>query len=58
VNLQVWLQMIGSLKDCLHQLILCGYLLLQLRVVISFFGLVVAVLSVILIPHVHHLRDF
>jgi hypothetical protein len=64
VNLLVRLQMIEHLKHCLHQLILCGNQLLQLRVVVGIVGLVVASLVVaglaviLVIPRVHHLRDF
>jgi hypothetical protein len=56
VNLLVWLQMIERLKHNLHQLILHGDWLLQLRVVIAVVGLVVAGLAIALaIPRVHHL---
>jgi hypothetical protein len=46
--------MIEHLKHCLHQLILCSYKLLQLWVIVDIVGLAIA----LVIPHVHHLRDF
>jgi mannitol-specific phosphotransferase system IIBC component len=59
VNLLVRLQIIECLEHSLHKLILSGYELLHLRVVVGVVGLVVASLTVALIvPHVHHLRDF
>jgi hypothetical protein len=59
VNLLVWLQVVECLKHSLHKLILCGYELLHLRVVVGISSLVVAGLAVALIvPRVHHLRDF
>jgi hypothetical protein len=59
VNMLVQLQMVECLEYNLHNLILSGYELLHLRVVVGVVGLVVASLTVALIvPHVHHLRDF
>jgi hypothetical protein len=59
MNLLVRLQMIEHLKHYLHQQILHGYELLQLRVIVGIVGLVVAGLTVALaIPRVHHLRYF
>jgi hypothetical protein len=59
VNLLVRLQIIECLEHSLHKLILSGYELLHLRVVVGVVGLVVAGLTVTLIvPRVHHLRDF
>jgi hypothetical protein len=59
VNLLVRLQIIECLEHSLHKLILSGYELLHLRVVVGVVGLVVAGLTVALIvPRVHHLRDF
>jgi hypothetical protein len=59
MSLLVWLQMIESLKHSMHKLILCGYELLQLRVVVGIVGLVIAGLAIALIvSRVHHLRDF
>jgi hypothetical protein len=59
MNPLVRLQMVECLKHSLHKLILCGYELLQLRVVVGIVGLVVASLAVALsIPRVRHLRDF
>jgi uncharacterized membrane protein YhaH (DUF805 family) len=56
VNVLVQLQMVECLEYNLHKVIMSGYELLHLRVVV---GLVVAVLTIALIvPHVHHLRDF
>jgi hypothetical protein len=56
VNLRVRLQMVECLEYSLHELILSGYELIYLRVV---GGLAVAGLTVALIvPCVHHLRDF
>jgi hypothetical protein len=56
VNLLVRLQMVECLEYSLHKLILSGYELLHLRVVV---GLAVACLTVaLIIPCVHHLRDF
>jgi hypothetical protein len=58
VNLRVRLQMVECLEYSLQELILSGYELLYLRVV-GVVGLVVASLTVALIvPCVHHLRDF
>jgi hypothetical protein len=51
--------MIEHLKHCLHELVLCSYMLLQLRVVVGIVGLVVASLAIApTIPSVHHLIDF
>jgi hypothetical protein len=51
--------MVERLKYCLHQLILRGYELLHLWVVVGIVVLVVASLAIALIvPRVHHLRDF
>jgi hypothetical protein len=59
VNMLVQLQMVECLEYNLHNLILSGYELLHLRVVVGVVGLDVASLTVALIvPHVHHLRDF
>jgi hypothetical protein len=56
VNLLVRVQMAEHLKHYLHQLIPSIYLLLHLWVVV---GLVVAGFPIALIvPRVHHLRDF
>jgi hypothetical protein len=59
VNLLVRLQMIECLKHCLHQLILSSYELLHLWIVVGIVGLVVASLAIaMVVPRVHHLRDF
>jgi hypothetical protein len=59
MNLLVWLQMIESLKHSMHKLTLCGYELLQLRVVVGSVGLVIAGLAIaMIVSRVHHLRDF
>jgi hypothetical protein len=59
VNMLDQLQMVECLEYNLHNLILSGYELLHLRVVVGVVGLDVASLTVALIvPHVHHLRDF
>jgi hypothetical protein len=59
VNLLVRLQMVECLEYSLHKLILSGYEFLHLKVVIGVVGLAVAGLIVTLIvPRVHHLRDF
>jgi hypothetical protein len=59
VNLLVRLQMIEHLTHCFHQLILHCYKLLQLLAVVAIVGLVVAGLAVaLIIPRVHHVRDF
>jgi hypothetical protein len=51
--------MVQCLKHSLHKLILCGYELLYLRVVVGIVSVAVAGLAVALIvPRVHHLRDF
>jgi hypothetical protein len=47
------------LKHCLHQLILGSQELLHLWVVVGIVGLSVAGLTiVVVVPHVHHQRDF
>jgi hypothetical protein len=53
LGLLVRLQMLKSLQHCLHQLVLVGDELLNLGV-----GLVVGVgvVSIAIVPHVHHLR--
>jgi hypothetical protein len=61
VNLRVRLQMVECLEYSLHELILSGYELLNLRffVGVGVVGLVVAGLTVArIVPCVHHLRDF
>jgi uncharacterized membrane protein YhaH (DUF805 family) len=59
VNQLVRLQMIECLEHSLHKLILSVYELLHLRVVVGIVGLAVAGLTIALIvPRVHHLRDF
>jgi hypothetical protein len=59
VNLRVRLHMVECLEYRLHELILSGYELLYLRVVIGVIGLAVVGLTIALIvPCVHHLRDF
>jgi hypothetical protein len=62
VNLLVRLQMVECLEHCMHKLILSGYELLHLRVdvgVVDIVSLAVAGLTVALIvPRVHHIRDF
>jgi uncharacterized membrane protein YhaH (DUF805 family) len=59
VNVLVQLQMVECLEYNLHKVIMSGYELLHLRVVVGVVGLVVAGLTIALIvPHVHHLRDF
>jgi hypothetical protein len=59
VNLRVRLQMVECLEYSLHELILSGYELLNLRFFVGVVGLVVAGLTVArIVPCVHHLRDF
>jgi hypothetical protein len=59
VNLLVQLQIIECLEHNLCKLILSGYELLHLRVVVGIVGLAIDGLTIALIvPHVHHLRDF
>jgi hypothetical protein len=59
VSLLVRLQLIEHLKHNLHKLILCSYELLHLWVVVGIVGLVVASLTIaVIVPCVHHLRDF
>jgi hypothetical protein len=51
--------MVECLEYSLHKLILSGYELLHLRVVVGVVGLAIAGLTIALIvPYVHHLRDF
>jgi hypothetical protein len=54
--------MVECLENILHKLILSGHELLHLRVVVGVVGIVglaVAGLTVpLIVPHVHHLRDF
>jgi hypothetical protein len=51
--------MVELLKHCLHQLILGSYELVHLWVVVGIVGLVVADLTIaVIVPRVHHLRDF
>jgi hypothetical protein len=51
--------MVECLEYNLHKLILSGYELLHLRVVVGVVGLAVVGLTIALIvPCVHHLRDF
>jgi hypothetical protein len=51
--------MVEYLEHSLHKLILSGYELLHMKVVVGIAGLAIAGLTVALIvPHVHHLRDF
>jgi hypothetical protein len=48
VRLLIWLQLIQRLKHCLHQLVVVGIV-----------GLVVDSLTIaVVVPCVHHLRDF
>jgi hypothetical protein len=50
--------MVECLAYNLHELILCGYELLYLRVVVGVVGLAVAGLALAgIVPCVHHLRD-
>jgi hypothetical protein len=58
LGLRVRLQMLKGLQHNLHQLVLVGNELLNLRVGIV--GLVVAIpaLAIAVVPHVHHLRGF
>jgi hypothetical protein len=60
LSLLVQLQLIECPEHCLHQLVLCGQELLHLWVVVvSIVGLSVAGLIVaVVVPCVHHLRDF
>jgi hypothetical protein len=59
VSLLVRVHMIEHLKHYLHQLILGSYELLHLWVVVGIVGLVVAGLTItVIVPRVHHLRDF
>jgi hypothetical protein len=59
VNLRVRLQMVEYLEYILHELILCGYELLYLRVVGGVVGLAVAGMTIAwIVPCIHHLRDF
>jgi hypothetical protein len=55
LGLLVRLQMLKGLQHIIHQLVLDGNELLNLRV-----GLVVGVaaLAIVVVPHVHHLRGF
>jgi hypothetical protein len=58
VILQVRLQMVECLEYSQHELILCGYELLYLRVVVGVVGLAIAGLAIAgIVPCVHHLRD-
>jgi mannitol-specific phosphotransferase system IIBC component len=51
--------MIKRLKYYFHKLILHGYELFQLRVTVAIIGLAIVCLGVaLIIPCVHHLRDF
>jgi hypothetical protein len=51
--------LIECLKHCLHQLVLGGQELLHLWVVVGIVVLSVAGLTmVVVVPRVHHLRDF
>jgi hypothetical protein len=54
VNLQVRLQLVECLEHNLHQLILSGYDLLHLMVLVGIASLTIA----LIVPFVHHLRDF
>jgi hypothetical protein len=59
VNLLVRLLTVEHLERRMHKLILSGYELFPLRVIVGIVHLVVAGLAVALIvPCVHHLRDF
>jgi hypothetical protein len=59
LSLLVRLQLIEYLKHCLHQLVLGRQELLHLWVVVGIVGLSVAGLTiVVVVPRVHHLRDF
>jgi hypothetical protein len=49
VNLLIQLQVVEHLKQSLHKLILCGYVLLQLWVVVGIVALVVAGLAIALV---------
>jgi hypothetical protein len=57
VNLLVRLQKVECLEHSLHKLILSGYEFLHLRVVVGIIGIVGLTVALI-VPHVHHLRDF
>jgi hypothetical protein len=51
--------MVECLEYSLHKLILSGYELLHLMIVVGVVGLDVAGLTIaLLVPCVHHLRDF
>ncbi len=60
MSLLVWLQLIEGLVHCLYQLVLCNQELLHLWVVVvGIIGLSVAGLdNVVVVPRVHHLKDF
>jgi hypothetical protein len=60
LSLLVWLQLIEGVEHCLHQLVLCSQELLHLWVVVvGIVGLSVAGLTlVVVVPRVHHLKDF
>jgi uncharacterized membrane protein YhaH (DUF805 family) len=62
VNLLVRLQMVECLEHSLHKLILSGYEFLHLRVVVGIIGIVglavVGLTVALILPRVHHLRDF
>jgi hypothetical protein len=61
LSLLVQLQLIKGLEHCLHQLVLCSQELLHLWVivVVGTVALSVAGLTVVVVvPHVHYLKDF
>jgi hypothetical protein len=62
VNLLVRLQMVECFEHNLHKLILSGCELLHLRVVVEVVGIVdlavAGLTNALIVPHVHHLRDF
>jgi hypothetical protein len=54
--------MVECLEHNLHKLILSGYEFLHLKVVVGIIGIVslaiVGLAIALIVPHVHHLRDF
>jgi hypothetical protein len=62
VNRLVRLQMVEYLEHNLHKLIMSGYELLHLRVVVAVVGIVglavVGLTVALIVPRVHHQRDF
>jgi hypothetical protein len=62
VKRRVRLQMVECLEHNLHMLILSGYELLHLWVVVGVIGIVgladAGLTVALIVPRVHHLRDF